>query len=430
MNPYAKSPAATILPSVPTAAPFNHEEFELRLTAARYKEGVELAAIHFDPKKHPRNLLTGEFRDVIKGLATGGSVKLPSGTTVKSLVSGYEVDKTKVAGASEAADLALEKSGDLKPATPKTKQPLAHVAVQNAKPQPDVETAAKATKQPMLEPKYDGWRILAFVTEDGVRMISPRNWNEYTGMLPEIEAELAKLPVGTVVDGEAVAITQKDGKYVNEWSTAQKALSSKTKGNADTRKRVTLVLFDALNVGDENIKPKPLSERRTTLAAQLTKQGVEKRWVDQSIQVPAVQKNHDLLVGLGFEGSMVKDNAAAYHLGKRGHGWFKVKAQGSVDGVIMGFKEGENEYSGMIGSLIWGQPDASGKLVARGHVGSGFTIAKREEISNNRKQYLGQVIEIRHMGIQKSNGKTSFRHPTLARWREDKAASEVHWHDE
>jgi hypothetical protein len=43
----------------------------------------------------------------------------------------------------------------------------------------------------------------------------------------------------------------------------------------------------------------------------------------------------------------------------------------------------------------------------------------------NPSAYVGQVMELRHMGVQAGG----FRHPVFLRWREDLRASEVDWHD-
>ncbi len=84
------------------------DAYRLHLSAERARLGLDLA-ITFDPNLHPRDF-KGRFRDTVRGLKTGESVKLPDGTTVKSLDSGYKIGDSKVTSAREAADAALRKS--------------------------------------------------------------------------------------------------------------------------------------------------------------------------------------------------------------------------------------------------------------------------------------------------------------------------------
>ena len=56
----------------------------------------------------------------------------------------------------------------------------------------------------LFEVKWDGMRALAFVDRDGQRIVS-RHGNDLTEQFPEL-ACLAKLPPGTVLDGELVVL--------------------------------------------------------------------------------------------------------------------------------------------------------------------------------------------------------------------------------
>src|SRR3712207_5342456 len=53
------------------------------------------------------------------------------------------------------------------------------------------------------EPKWDGFRCLAFVDEDGVDLRS-RHGRPLARYFPEVAGPLASLPPGTIVDGELV----------------------------------------------------------------------------------------------------------------------------------------------------------------------------------------------------------------------------------
>lgn len=61
--------------------PIDEAVFSLALEDARRELNMALGPIAFDPAKHPRNL-TGQFRDAVKALHTGQTLRLPDGTSV------------------------------------------------------------------------------------------------------------------------------------------------------------------------------------------------------------------------------------------------------------------------------------------------------------------------------------------------------------
>jgi len=113
----------------------------------------------------------------------------------------------------------------------------------------DLVALAKPVKtQPtgefLVEPKFDGWRLVAIVGGDRTHLYA-RSGQSLTGKLPAVEAELfERFPAGTVLDGEAVALRVQDGKILNEWSIAQNVLS--TAGAHIAAPRITFMVFDLL----------------------------------------------------------------------------------------------------------------------------------------------------------------------------------------
>jgi ATP-dependent DNA ligase len=147
-----------------------------------------------------------------------------------------------------------------------------------------------------------------------------------------------------------------------------------------------------------------------------------------------------------MEGTIVKDPAKPYASGKRGHGWTKFKANDEMDVVIMGYKMGENSFTGLIGAIEFGQyqeqdscpacsNDPAGQrwlcsnrphpmvLTPRGRC-SGMDMKKRKEISADPEKFVGQVISLAYMGIMPSG---SPRHPQYKRFRPDKPAKDCTW---
>jgi ATP-dependent DNA ligase len=290
------------------------------------------------------------------------------------------------------------------------------------------KTVAEATggKPSVMEPKFDGWRLIVHRAADGVRIFS-RTGKRYDGRLPEIEAEVAeRFPAGTWLDAEAVAIRVEGAKVYNDWGVAQSVLSSGRSGAAQ-RSKVTLMVFDLLAHG--GIDARSLTfERRRYLLDKIFAEGGWSR-VALTAQLEATEANHDLLVAQGFEGSMVKRLDATYASGARGWQQRKLKATATIDAVVMGFQAGRNGFSGMVGAVIFGQHDADGRLVERGRC-SGMTMAVREDMTADPDAWLGSVIEIAHMGVNVGESESGrFRHPQYKRRRADKRADQVTVHD-
>ena len=79
-----------------------------------------------------------------------------------------------------------------------------------------------------MEPKYDGWRVLAGLL-DGVVMWT-RTGNHVTQVPYIREAIAAHFPPGTILDGEIVDLRSGSER---QWNRTQSILG-KTKGNTNT----------------------------------------------------------------------------------------------------------------------------------------------------------------------------------------------------
>ena len=65
----------------------------------------------------------------------------------------------------------------------------------------------------VLEPKWDGWRALAHVTPAGARIFT-RHGKGHHRRVPALNAALAELSPGTVLDGELVCLQPIEGGRV------------------------------------------------------------------------------------------------------------------------------------------------------------------------------------------------------------------------
>lgn len=269
----------------------------------------------------------------------------------------------------------------------------------------------------VMEPKWDGWRVLAHVTEDGVdlftRTASPQN-----GKLLDIEAEVGQLPPGTWIDGEVVSLEERDGLVVHEWGSVQKCLGA---GVAKARLRaetMTFIAFDLIAHAGIDARSVSFGRRRQLLEAIFDKYEWEK--VRLSPQLAPDDDTLAKLIEGGFEGAVVKPLASTYHSGqKTTMAGTKLKPQETLDFVVMGYKPGQNGFTGMVGAIEFGAYDADGELVGVGRC-SGMDMATRKKLTANEDAYLGAVIEVKHMGKLGDH----YRHPQFKRFRPDKPATE------
>jgi ATP-dependent DNA ligase len=266
----------------------------------------------------------------------------------------------------------------------------------------------------VMEPKYDGHRILIGKTEQGNVRVFARSGEEKTGRLPKIEAEAHRiLTPGTWIDGETVGFLP-DG--TQDWGLAQSGLGSHA---GDTDGRLTFVAFDILSVGGTDARPATLEQRRQVLEAALKDAGPV---IQVTPQMEATDENYERLLALGFEGAITKDLSKPYASGKKGAGWNKHKATRTADVVVMGFTEGNGSISGLIGAIEYGQV-RDGVLVRRGKC-SGMTMAERVEMSRNRNEWVGRVIEMKYQTITTDG---SFLFPRFLHERTDKGEVDCIW---
>ena len=173
----------------------------------------------------------------------------------------------------------------------------------------------------LFEVKWDGIRCLAFIGAGGVRLQS-RQLLEITAQFPELSA-LRSLPVGTVLDGELVAL--KDGKPSLAAIQQRTHLRQQARiGFLSQREPVTYVVFDLLYCRGKPLLKEPLIERREAL------QHLMARIKPAGVIVPEAIPHHGRalfaqIAALGWEGVMAKRQDSPYLVGRRSRLWLKIK---------------------------------------------------------------------------------------------------------
>jgi ATP-dependent DNA ligase len=277
----------------------------------------------------------------------------------------------------------------------------------------------------VYEPKYDGFRAIAFVDGDEC-MLQSRSGKPLSRYFPELT-----FPAGRyILDGEIV-IDDEDG--LQDFDALQNrihpAVSRITMLAEQTPARY--VAFDLLALEDDALLERPLSERRAALVEFVSEPiGLTPLTDDPSEAEPWLERG---------EGVVAKDCRAPYRPGER-KGMVKIKRVRTIDAVVVGWRPGKEPDT--VGSLILGLYDPDGKLHVVGH-SSGLRAAEKRALVDRLKPYeTGQrghgdpsrwknekelewvalrpelVVEVNY--DHSSGGR--IRHGTkILRWREDKA---------
>ena len=278
------------------------------------------------------------------------------------------------------------------------------------------------------EIKFDGYRILARVDEDSVRLIS-RNGKDWTDRFPEIARRLADLPPA-LLDGEMVALTS-DG--TSSFRRLQEALATRRTGD------LVYHVFDLLHLDGLDLRPVALRDRKRALADLIT-----------PIADPHVRYT-DHLQGrgpefferacrLGLEGVVSKRAEAEYRPGRH-RGWTKAKCVRDDEFVVGGYTRpsGARRH---FGALLLGTHDEEGRLRYAGKVGTGFGEAqlrslgeRLHELERGRSPFIDppsargvRWVEpelVVRVEFTEWTREGRLRHPVFQGLREDKDPGEV-----
>ena len=228
----------------------------------------------------------------------------------------------------------------------------------------------------LFEPKWDGFRAIVF--RSGERLyIQSRDLKPLGRYFPELEALLRKrLPIRSVVDGEIVIVGPGGLDFDALQMRLHPAESRVLKLAAQTP--ASFVAFDLLAEGDEDLRPRPQSERRERLEKALAGEALGVHLTPCTRDRSLAQEWFHHFEGAGLDGVMAKREDAAYQPGKRV--MVKVKHARTADCVVAGFRWHKQGPGTHVGSLLLGLWDDAGALH---HVGvtSSFTMDGRRRLA-------------------------------------------------
>ncbi|MGI5149317.1 hypothetical protein ACQEVC_23660 [Plantactinospora sp. CA-294935] len=173
-----------------------------------------------------------------------------------------------------------------------------------------------------VEPKWDGWRAVAFVEAEGV-FLQSRAGRPLHRYFPDVCRHLAlTLPPGTVVDGELVA--WETSRARTSFGLLQRRVTAGRRLLDEIRQHPAhLVVFDLLQDAGMEVLRLPLVQRRVRLARLLTNAPPELPLCPLTIDRDHALAWYDHGEDVGIEGLVVKALAGAYRLGRAD--WLKVR---------------------------------------------------------------------------------------------------------
>jgi ATP-dependent DNA ligase len=241
---------------------------------------------------------------------------------------------------------------------------------------PDVPAADSIPGGLQYEPKWDGFRCLAFI-EPGTVTLQSRDTRDLTRYFPEVAALLAEqITVPAVIDGEVIIPTA-DGRHLDFDALLNRihpAASRVQRLAAETP--AGFVAFDLVGLDGTDLSDAPLSQRRTALAGLLAEARAPLFLTPATTDASVAQLWFDQFEGAGLDGVVAKPLAGPYTPDKRT--MLKVKHRRTADCVAAGYRT--HKSGDGVGSLLLGLYDDAGDLQFVG-VASSFAASLRRELA-------------------------------------------------
>jgi len=257
--------------------------------------------------------------------------------------------------------------------------------------QPMLSSAAEALPAGdgwLFEPKWDGFRTLAFRDGDEI-LLQSRDEKPMNRYFPELLAPLANaLPGRCVVDGEIV-IVGAGGLDFEALLLRIHPAASRVKLLA-VQSPASFVAWDLLALGDEDLRPAPLAVRRERLEQVLASAAPPVHLSPATRDRALAEDWFRRFEGAGLDGVMAKRLDAPYRAGERT--MIKVKHTRTADCVVAGFRWHKSGVGTMVGSLLLGLSDDEGTLH---HVG--VTAAFTNTV---RKQLVAELAPLRRNALE------------------------------
>jgi ATP-dependent DNA ligase len=219
----------------------------------------------------------------------------------------------------------------------------------------------------------------------------------------------------TILDGEGIAPVEE-----NTMGETQSMVGASPEHSWERQEEIGLLkyrAFDILKYRGRDLRGMPFEKRRIILES-ITAE-IKEFHPDTTIEIleqviADKKKFYEGEIAIGREGIMLKDLDAVYG---DIHGLIKVKKHIRLTMIITGFKPGAGKHLGKVGSVgigFFGEKQLT--------FAGGLSDVLRQDMQDNPKNYLGQVIEIE---TQEFTTTGSLRHPRVVGTSENRDSGDI-----
>jgi bifunctional non-homologous end joining protein LigD len=231
--------------------------------------------------------------------------------------------------------------------------------------------------------------------QDGKAKLFTRKGLDWTGKFSAIAKAAAELP-DCIIDGEICAL---DHNGAPDFAALQAALSD---GKSDP---LIFFAFDLLFCEGEDLRPVPLTARKTRLETLLTTAGNHLRFVEhfasggEAVLQSACRMN--------LEGIVSKQARAAYTSG-RGDSWIKAKCRAGHEVVIGGWSTTQGKFRSLLVGVNRGD-----HLIYVGRVGTGYSADKVKHLLPRLKEQASKTSPFAGKGAPRHEAGVTWLKPEL-----------------
>ncbi|WP_309396090.1 ATP-dependent DNA ligase [Cerasicoccus maritimus] len=292
--------------------------------------------------------------------------------------------------------------------------------------------------------KWDGIRA-QLIKRQGQVMLWSRGEEMIAERFPEVTTLAARLPEGTVLDGELMA--WRDGRPLSFAVLQTRIGRTKLTPKVLKEAPAAFLAYDCLEFNGRDQRETPLRVRSALLHKAVAPLCSEHAESSILLADGVAFQNWEDLTKLreksrerGVEGLMLKRWESPYRVGRVKGDWWKWKVDPySVDAVLVAAQSGHGRRSGLFTDYtfaLWKDTE----LVSFAKAYSGLTDAEIARVDRWVRQHTVSkhgpvrvvepelVFELHFEGIAESSRHKSglaVRFPRIARWREDKPAAEA-----
>lgn len=214
------------------------------------------------------------------------------------------------------------------------------------------------------EVKWDGYRAVAFMSEDAIELKS-RNNKSFNEKFYPVYAAIQQWKINAIVDGEIVVVGENG---VSNFSALQNWRS-------EVDGELLFYVFDILWLDGKDLTNLEQKDRTAILQTLVPQEGIIR--MGFCVQERGTEF-FNVASQMGLEGIIAKRMDAVYQPAARTKDWLKIKAVKRQEVIIAGFTRNDDSPKHFSSLLLGAYKD--GKLEYVGRVGTGFSDNKQKQM--------------------------------------------------